>query len=490
MANPYEMTTREILSILFKEWRKLAVVFIALVVVVTGFSFLLTPYYEATTRLLVKSGREFQVRSDPNQPVVSIPASTKQEIVNSEIQILTSRDIIEGAISRVGINKLYPGIEGGSLLGSGVSPMDKAVQQFQRDLKVTPVELADVIEVSYRNPDPEVAVAALNAVIDLYQQKHAAMFADPKFKLLGEQTEQYTNQLDAVTRKITDMRNSGSLFDIPTQRGKLLDDRASISTILEQLRSQSVDVHRRMEFLQARLRATAVLVPAGQSQADVVEQAKARLLDTQVKAEELRQRYTDPNIKPLRDAAQQIADLKQFISGPAAGQKQWSQRNPAYDDMAVALDRALADAAPLDQQIALRTQQVAAIDGQLRNLETGAKSLEDAERDRRTLEELVHTYRTEYEQAKLNQDLDQKNLISVSVLQKPAASSSTAGPHHLPFALAGILLGLIGASGMLIYLLVFRETLITVESVERIIGVPVLASVPNSRMANDNRQAA
>src|SRR5580704_2861489 len=119
MANPYEMTTREILSILFKEWRKLAVVFIALVVVVTGFSYLLTPYYEATTRLLVKSGREFQVRSDPNQPVVSIPASTKQEIVNSEIQILTSRDIIEGAISRVGINKLYPGIEGGSLLGSG-----------------------------------------------------------------------------------------------------------------------------------------------------------------------------------------------------------------------------------------------------------------------------------------------------------------------------------------------------------------------------------
>jgi hypothetical protein len=47
----------------------------------------------------------------------------------------------------------------------------------------------------------------------------------------------------------------------------------------------------------------------------------------------------------------------------------------------------------------------------------------------------------------------------------------------LPFALGGILIGLIGASGMLLYLLVFRETLITVESVERIIGLPVVASV-------------
>ena len=36
---------------------------------------------------------------------------------------------------------------------------------------------------------------------------------------------------------------------------------------------------------------------------------------------------------------------------------------------------------------------------------------------------------------------------------------------------------LVGASGLLLYLLVFRETLITVESVERIIGLPVVASV-------------
>ena len=52
---------------------------------------------------------------------------------------------------------------------------------------------------------------------------------------------------------------------------------------------------------------------------------------------------------------------------------------------------------------------------------------------------------------------------------------------HLPFALAGILIGLVGASGVLLYLLVFRETLITVESVERILGLPVLASVAKRR---------
>ena len=61
--------------------------------------------------------------------------------------------------------------------------------------------------------------------------------------------------------------------------------------------------------------------------------------------------------------------------------------------MVVALNRALADAAPLDEQIRLRTQQAATTDERLRNLEEGAKALDDAQRERRTLEELVRTYR-------------------------------------------------------------------------------------------------
>ena len=158
---------------------------------------------------------------------------------------------------------------------------------------------------------------------------------------------------------------------------------------------------------------------------------------------------------------------------------------------AIALNRALADAAPLDQEIALRTQQAATIDQRLRNLEDGAKTLDDAQRERLTLEELVHTYRTRYEEARMSEDLDRNNLVSVSIVQQASAPARPAGPHPLPYALAGILIGIIGASGVLIYLLVFRVILITVESVERIIGVPVLASVPTSRPpGNDNREAA
>jgi uncharacterized protein involved in exopolysaccharide biosynthesis len=487
-ANPYELTTREILSILFKERRKLIGVFLGLAVLVTGFSYTLTPYYEATTRLLVKSGREFQVRSDPTNPVASVPQTTKQEIVNSEIQILTSRDLIEAVITQVGADRLYPGSSGWFGLGSDAVALESAVRKFYADFKAAPVELADVIEVSYRNADHDLAVLALGTLVELYQKKHAEMFSDPRYKFLEQQTRQYESQLDDITRKITEIKNSKSLFDVETQRARLLDDRASTNTILQQLRSQSVDAHQRIDFLSARLKATPPLVAGGDAQSDVVEQAKARMLDTQVKAQQLRERYVG-NVKPLQDAEQEMAQIQKFISGPGAGRKSWSQRNAAYDDMVLALNRASADAAPLDEQIRLRTQQAAATDEKLRNLEEGAKALDDAQRERRTLEELVRTYRSRYEEARISEDPG--NIVSVSIMQKPAATARPAGPRHLPWALAGLLIGLVGASGMLAYLLLFRETLITVESVERIIGVPVLASVPNSRHAgNDNRQAA
>src|SRR6185437_8377290 len=148
-----------------------------------------------------------------------------------------------------------------------------------------------------------------------------------------------------------------SLFDVDSQRAKLLDDRAAVSSILQQLKSQSIDAHQRIDFLTSRLKTTPPLITGGETAADAVEQAKARLLDLQVKQQQLRERYVG-DVKPLQDADAEIAKLRQFVSRPdPMNRKVWSQRNTAYDDMVVALNRAMADAAPLDQQIALREKE-------------------------------------------------------------------------------------------------------------------------------------
>jgi uncharacterized protein involved in exopolysaccharide biosynthesis len=481
-TNPYELTTREVLAIIFKKKWTLAVVSVSLFVLVFGFSYIITPTYRASTRILVKSGQEFQVRSDPGEPVASVPYATKQEIVNSEIQILTSRDLIEAVIDRIGLAKLYPRIAENP--PSDQRPIDAAVKEFLADFSPVPVEQADVIDASYLNSDRDLAINALQALVQLYEEKHAQAFSSPRYQFLERQTKDYEMQLTEVIQRITQLRKDQSLFDVETQRTKLLDERTSINDILQQLQSQSIDAHKRVEFLTAQMQATPELVPGGEAAADAVEQAKDRLLDLQVKIQQLRERYTTDDVKPLDDARQEAAGLKRFIASPGGmNRKQWSQRNPAYDELTVALERAGADAAPLDAQIALRTRELAAVDAQLRNLEDGSQKLKELEREQRLLDELVHTYRTRYEDARISEDYAAHRAVSVAVIEPADASAKPAKPSHLLFALAGIAIAALGALMILVYYLVFRSSLITVESVERIVGIPVLTSVPNRSRA-------
>src|SRR5215475_9448977 len=127
-GNPYELTTREILSIVFREKRKLIGIFLVLFGLIVGWAYTIKPYYDASTRLLVKTGREFQVRADTNQQVASAPTVTKAEVVNSEIQILTSRDLIEAVVNKIGADRLYPG------LGGSDHQTDTAIRSFSADL--------------------------------------------------------------------------------------------------------------------------------------------------------------------------------------------------------------------------------------------------------------------------------------------------------------------------------------------------------------------
>jgi uncharacterized protein involved in exopolysaccharide biosynthesis len=219
------------------------------------------------------------------------------------------------------------------------------------------------------------------------------------------------------------------------------------------------------------------LIVSGQSPSDAVEQAKARLLDLQVKMQQLQERYV-VDVKPMDDARQEMSSLKRFIGRrDALNRKEWSQRNPAYDDLTVALNRALADEAPLQQQIALRTQEANHIQQRLRALEDGAVTLGDLEREKAMLNELVHTYRTRYEEARINEDQAQQKIVSVTLLEPPYASAIPVKPRRMIFAVGGVLLGSIGVLGYLLFLLLFRQALISVESVRRILGMPVLTSV-------------
>ena len=106
------ISLRDFLTVLFKHKQAILVIFFAVIVTVTIGSFLLPPTYEAKSSLLVKFGREYIYRSEVGERSSSdmgplIPPN-QEEVINSEIQILTSRDLIDKVIQTIKVENIYP----------------------------------------------------------------------------------------------------------------------------------------------------------------------------------------------------------------------------------------------------------------------------------------------------------------------------------------------------------------------------------------------
>jgi uncharacterized protein involved in exopolysaccharide biosynthesis len=111
-------------------------------------------------------------------------------------------------------------------------------------------------------------------------------------------------------------------------------------------------------------------------------------------------------------------------------------------------------------------------------LDDGEASLEVMTREQDTLRELVHNYRDRYEEARSTDGLDKQNMISVSVIHAPESDEKADKPKHLLFAAVGVVAGLMSVGVAILYLLVFRDSIITTESLGRTINLRVLGAVP------------
>src|SRR5262249_3306162 len=102
--------TRDALNVLFKHQRKIIATFLIIVGAVAFYTFTSTPLYEAKASLLIKVARDNVSRPEVGEERPQIPLN-REALLNSELEILTSRDLAARVVETIGIYRLYPGIE-------------------------------------------------------------------------------------------------------------------------------------------------------------------------------------------------------------------------------------------------------------------------------------------------------------------------------------------------------------------------------------------
>jgi uncharacterized protein involved in exopolysaccharide biosynthesis len=228
---------RDFLTILFKHKSKIATIFLATVGAVTIGSFLLTPTYEARSSLMVKFGGEYVNRSEAVD-ARSFPWSLHQEeMVNSEIQILTSRELIEKVLTALKVGTVYPDLVESP--PSGMTPLQAAILAFEKKLTVEGVKKSNVIEVAFRHKNPQLAARVVNLLVDGYKEKRLQVFSDPPSSFLEKQLAYYERQLKESEDKLESFKQRYRVFSLDEQRSLLLRQRVELDTSLKNLQNQN-----------------------------------------------------------------------------------------------------------------------------------------------------------------------------------------------------------------------------------------------------------
>jgi uncharacterized protein involved in exopolysaccharide biosynthesis len=244
------LSTRDVLTVLFKHQRAIAVIFVA---VVAAVSLTMAPVYEAGAALLVKFGREYVYRPElgEQRPLISV---TPEEVLNSEVEIFISEDLVQEAVRRIGVERLHP--RRFAFLPAPTPALADAVASFRKQLRVEAVRRSSVLQVSFQHRDPRLAAEAVNLLLDLYRDKHLQMFGDEKTEFLQAQLATHHERLRQSQLRLEAFREAHGAFSYTEQMTALLRRRAELETAEQDARLQLVESRQNSGALRRELGTT------------------------------------------------------------------------------------------------------------------------------------------------------------------------------------------------------------------------------------------
>lgn len=472
-------SARDFLTVVFKHKAKIVTVFVAVVATALIGSFLMSPTYEAKTSLLMKIGREHLNRSDlgDNSPVNF--NLRQEEVINSEIQILTNRDLLARVLTGLKVETVYPDVAKMKPT-EGVKPLDVAVLRFQENLKVENVTKSNVVQVTFRHQDPKVAAMTLNALVEKFKEKHLEVFSDPRSSFFESQLSEYDHKLEESANKLETFKQQSGVYSLAEQRSLLLRQRADIDTAYKASQHMIDELQRRLATVKSQVgtvsRRNDSYTPSERER--VITEAKSRLLALQLNDQELRRRYND-NSRFVTSNRDEIATVQKFLREQEHDVKTSVKTvNPVYQGLEVDMMRTEADLNSQRAKSGTLRKQLAEMDLALKNLDMREKDFQSLTRDVESYEKNRQVYREKAEEARIAEDMNRRKLANISVIESAAPPLQPISPKKKVNLGLGIIIGAIAGLALAFLAESLSQTISAPGTAEKRLGLPVLAVIP------------
>jgi uncharacterized protein involved in exopolysaccharide biosynthesis/Mrp family chromosome partitioning ATPase len=229
------ITLGDIYYILFRH--KWLILILSLVAISTAAAvfFLWHLPYQSEAKVLIKYVKEVKPPvQDPTAAQVTVP-DHGENIINSEVEILTSMDLANDVVDNLGPTKILAKAGGGTNKTS-------AAFVIRSGLLLGVTNHSDVIDLIFTHPDAEMVQPILGALIVSYLHRHDEIHRPEFNEFLTEKVDEVKHKLDDTDSQLRDAKNAAGIIS-PLEESKktLADMSAKIQQELYEAQAQMAD---------------------------------------------------------------------------------------------------------------------------------------------------------------------------------------------------------------------------------------------------------
>ncbi len=432
-----ELNTRGIASVIFRQFWICAAIFF--VILALGIMVILksNPVYQARGSMLARFSADARPTLNmPDNRQAASSGADRTELIQSNIKILKSHNLLGSIIREIGPDRLYPGITAGA--GSETRAVQSAIDRTLSGPLMIGSDNSNVIEVFYKNGNPDITVVFVNTLMEKFIKLQTEVFNTPQTSFLQQQTNDAKMRLEEAQTAFQTFKEETGISAIDEEMTQLINERGEISKIAFQ----------------------------------AVNDAQTRLAELESEAAKLQSTYRSdsPTMKQLNASiwtAKKELDNRQEA---LRGSKNDSSNKSEEEQKAAPTNSVAKRMSVLNSRIAYLEEQRA----RYRELEQQVE-----------INDMNYVYyKQRGEEARVNSLLNSQNITRFAIIDRPSTPRYPISPNKKLILLMSILGGLFAALGAALGLEIMDDRFTRPEHITSALKVPVFTTFDKREKAS------
>ena len=469
---------RDMITPIFRHKVIIITVFLAVVAAATVNTFLTVPTYEASSKILIKFGREnvfMPTGPSANGARDILFDSAREERINSEVEILTGRNVIEQVVNELGAKTIYPGMDKKPLIprprlsSRELTPLEKATLALKKRVTVEGIKNSNIISIKFQHTNPLTAAQVVNKQVSVFLEHHLNVYkASEKYGFFDEQVNLQEKKLAASENKLETFQKENGITNLGQQKALLLQQISDLEVDLAETKSEISKEGGKMQSLRGNSASESAGILMGEEtelNPGAMSGIRNRLSELKLEEQDLLTRYTEQS-KRVSEIRQEIEKAQNVL---------YTEEQMYHNKAIVSIGHNLN---ALKRQAKTQEKQLIGYQQKLGSVNSTERKLKRLQRELGINEGNYQRSVTQMEEARTSNAMDNQRIANISVIEPALPPIKPVKPNKLLNIMLSIFLGAFAALGIAFLSDFLSHTFNNNEDINKHLDLPVFASIP------------